>query len=765
MKFLRTCSIFTLIVTSMLPVGGMSQTVRKTTPPPAYAQNKQPASPLSIDCPGANPSARAVKANSQTPMPAQKGKTYGKAPLSFELNQGQTDPQVKFLTRGSGYNLFLTDTEVVMMTSKPAAAERAELKTTAQKQGQDSRVLNRRDSLLPAAPRAVVSNIVRMKLAGANPHPTLTGLEETAKKTNIYIGNDSSKWRTNISNYKKVKYENALPNVDMVFHGNQGLMEYDFIVRPGAAPADITLNFEGVRSLRIDSGGDLVMQLAEGKLLHRKPYIYQETAGKKREIAGKYVLKGANRVGFEVGAYDKAQPLIIDPVIVYATYLGGSIRDLTEGIAVDSAGNAFVTGVSVSMDFPVSNAFQGSAHEYYFEGFVTKLNADGSDVIFSTYLGGSYQDDGKSIAVDSAGNAYVTGFTTSPDFPTSTDAFQRTGGGTCSYDGGDSCSEAYVTKLSPGGSLIYSTYIGGSDSDFGRAVAVDSAGNAYVTGTTESSNFPVLGALQSSFGGGSRDVFLTKINATGTAILYSTYLGGTEWEFGDGVAVDNVGGAYLSGVTISNNFPTTPGAYSSTGQRYGFITKINTTATGSSSLVYSTNYLGGGEIAVDALGHAYVGDGGITKLNPSGSALIYRTPYPTAGNAAPGEIRAIAIDSDGNAFVTGAVGTHIYLARVNAEGLVDYATSIGGSGGSSGGLYPSIKGEHGRGIAVDPMGNAYVTGWTASVDFPVTPGAFQTVLPAHMEDNPFYNESSFVMKVTDCPCACPAIPVATPRVQ
>src|SRR5438876_7867478 len=400
----------------------------------------------------------AVADNAPPVAKAQIQEAYGKLPLSFEANRGQIDSRVKFLNRGRGYTLFLTQTEAVLAFRHPTKSEQTAL---------------------------------RLRLLGASSASSLVGVEELPGKVNYFIGKDREKWRTNIPTYAQVKHKDVYPGVDLVYYGNQRQLEFDFIVGPGANPSAIRLEVEGADRLDVNAQGDLVLHVNDGQLRLQKPAVYQAVKGIRQEVSGSYVLTDTHQVSFQVAAYDASRPLVIDPVLFYSTYLGGSARDSGRGIAVDAAGNAYVTG-GASPDFPTTpGAFQPSSPG---GAFVTKLNPTGSGLVYSTFLGSS--GEGEGIAVDAAGNAYVTGVTDSTDFPTTPGAFQTALGG--DQDG-------FVTKLNPTGSaLLYSTYLGGSAADRGLRLAVDVAGNAYVTGSTTSTNFPTtLGAFQTAFAGGS----------------------------------------------------------------------------------------------------------------------------------------------------------------------------------------------------------------------------------------------------------------------
>ena len=433
---------------------------------------------------------------------------YGKLPLSFEANHGQTDNRVDFLSRGSGYTLFLTPTEAVLALRKPPASEVGKVESNGDTE----------------------EAVLRMKLVGANPSPRVSGVEELPGKSNYFIGNDPKKWLANVPHYAKVQYKDVYPGVDLVYYGNQRQLEYDLIVTPGANPEAVQLAFEGEDSLEIDAQGDLVLHSADRQVRLQKPLVYQQVDGVRREISGAYVLNGRRQVGFEVAAYDASKPLIIDPVLRYSTYLGGSTLDLGSSIAVDPAGNAYVTGgTDSSVNFPTANPFQAVLGGGRVDAFVTKLNATGSALVYSTYLGGDSIDIGNSITVDAAGNVYVAGQTESTNFPTASPI----------QPANDGLSDAFVTKLNAAGdALAYSTYLGGTSGDSGFSVAVDAAGNVYVTWSTESTNFPTASPIQPAHAGGGSDAFVTKLNAAGNALVYSTYLGGNSPDSGNGIAVD-----------------------------------------------------------------------------------------------------------------------------------------------------------------------------------------------------------------------------------
>jgi len=613
-----------------------------------------------------------------------------------------------------------------------------------------------------------------MILVGANPAPEVRGLDGLPGRSNYFIGKDPKKWRTNIPNYARVFYKDMYPGVDVVYYGNQGELEYDFVLAPGANPDLITLSFEGARRLRIDSHGDLALETESGDIRLRKPRPYQEVNGRKRFLSGHYTFKRPGQVGLQVDAHDPNERLVIDPVLSYSTFLGGDGFDYGYGIAVDSAGSAYVTGYSNSAAFPLASPVQanpggGSCLDVYpcYDVFVAKLNPTGTALVYSTYLGGSGEDYGLNIAVGPSGSAYMTGYTNSPDFPTVNPAQAVRGGNTCGVIPNTyPCFDAFVAELSPTGSaLVYSTYLGGTADDYGLGIAVDPSGSGYVAGFTSSTDFPTTaGSFESNYGGGPYDAFIAKLTSQGSALAYSTYLGGSNEDVGHGVAVDPLGNAYVAGSTNSTDFPTaSPVQPANGGGACGggtaacfdaFVTKLNAEG---SALGYST-YLGGTSgdygyaIALDALGEACVTgytassdfpttpgafqmanagsyDAFAAKLNAAGSQLIYSTYL---GGAGPEVGYDIAVDSLGSAYVTGYVygaglptasplqaanaGFYdVFVTKLNPTGAVlIFSTYLGGTGN-----------EEGKGIALDLTGNAYVTGGTFSTDFPSTGGAFQ----------------------------------------
>ncbi len=642
---------------------------------------------------------------------------YGKLLLQFEANRGQTDPRVKFLARAPGHAVFLTPTEAVLVLTQPAPPKADDRRMQRRGRGEGE----------PATQR-----VLRMSFLGTSTEPLVAGGVELPGKANYFIGKDPAKWRTHVPTYAQVRYQDLYPGIDLLWYSNPRELEYDFIVAPGADPTTIGLGIQGADGLEIDRQGDLVLSVDHGALRLRKPFIYQEGAGGLQEVSGGYVLKDPHHVGFQFGAYDRSRPLVIDPGLSYSTYLGGTDGNRGIGIAVDASGNAYVTGNTISTDFPTTSGAFDTSYNTDRDAFVTKLSPDGSALLYSTFLGGGDQDLGAGIAVDAAGNAYVTGRTLG-DFPTTVGAFQPN-----SNDDQD----AFVTKLnSTGSALLYSTYLSGDHRDRGTGIAVDSSGNAYVSGETQSPDFPTTSGAFDTTQNGNRDwdAFVTKLNPAGSALLYSTYLGGTYDDRGTGIVVDPSGNAYVTGLTGSTDFPTTAGAFDTSCNADAFVTKLNPAG---SALLYSTCLGGsypdpneeacpvarGTRIAVDAAGNAYVtGDASVAKLNPAGSALLYSTHLGGTGSG-------IAVDASGNAYVTGTTSSTDFPTTSGAfdtsyNGDYDaFVTKLNPAGSAL--LYWTYLGgtscDEGLGIAVDASGNAYVTGHTSSLDFPSTPVAFDT---------------------------------------
>lgn len=624
---------------------------------------------------------------------------WSEVPLSFEPNMGQAAANVRYLARDNSYALYMACGETLLY-------------------GQGSPL--------------------RTKIRGAEPSCRITGEAPQASTSNYFVGRDPEKWHTAIPNFAKVRYSGVYRGIDLLYYGKDGHLEYDWVVSPGADPGAIRMTFDTADRLRIDKRGDLVIRAGKNEYRHKKPVVYQEVAGRRVPVAGSWILRGKEG-SFHLGAYDRTEELVIDPPLIFSTYEGGSGLDYAYAVAVDSIGNTYVVGGAGSTNFPASGGLQ-SALKGAEDVFVTKINPSGSAKLYSTYLGGGGPDEGHGIGVDVQGNAYITGNSGSIDFPLK-NAIQATPGGSgdaflaklnatgsaliyCTYLGGsgedtgsavavDAAGNAYVTgstfsndfpttnpyqsvkgaqedafvaKMNPAGTAwVYSTYLGGNNVDQGNSIAVDSAGNAYVAGYTASSNFPVQSPFQSLNAANSVDAFVTKLNPAGSALVYSTYLGGSSTDYATAIAVDSSGSAYVTGIVTSDDFPLAN--------------------------------------PIDSkLGSHAVDDVFVTKFNPSGSGLVYSTYL---GGASADDAYAIAVDHAGNAWITGRTNSSdfpltnpiqatrfafdMFITEIDASGSTKlFSTFLGGTGSESG-----------RGIAVDQLGNVHIAGEGTSTDFPV----------------------------------------------
>jgi len=643
--------------------------------------------------------------------------------LVFEPNRGQAASNVRFVSRGNGHSFFLKDTEAVLSFANPSLT-------------------------------------VRMKLVGQNPYPTIEGADLQPGFTNYFHGNDPAQWLRSIPHFEKVKYGAVYPGIDLIYYGSGRQLEYDFQIQPSFDPSTIQIEFEGVNGIAVAPDGDLILSTSSGEIRHRRPIAFQRRGAVEEPVEARFIVRD-QRVGFEIGRYDRSRVLTIDPTLVWSSYLGSTGNDQGNDIALDTDGNVYVTGFTQdgalisdgdNLGVPTLNPDP----QKRFEGFVTKLSSSGT-VIFSTYFGGTppatlnsqaVDDEAHSLALDAAGNIYVVGYTFNNDFPI-LNGFQTTPRG---------AQEAYLVKFENStGTLQFSSYLGGTQSDRAFGVAVDAAGNAFVAGSTISSNFPVLSAFQPRFGEGLRDAFLTKITAAGT-VGFSTYLGG----FGDDqaldVAVDSVGNITLTGITTSLNFPLLRPLLST--YRGGiddiFITKFSSAG---NALVFSTFWGGsnsdeGVRLAVDRDDVIYItgtttsgldfplknpaqfinagaNDAFLIKMHPDGQDVDFST-FIGAEDTESGT--GIAVDNNGFIYLSGFTNSLGFFAINAVSGFlrgardgfvmkiasdasfVVYSTYLGGFG---------VEGI--TSIAVDSAGNAYMTGFTTSlVDFPVSTDAFQT---------------------------------------
>jgi len=662
-------------------------------------------------------------------------------PLAFEANQGQTDPQVKYMARAKGYTAFLTADETVFAMQSPRA----------------NAGITGKGGLLSAHKTDKATKdetaAIRMKLVGANENAPIAAENELPGHSNYFIGNDPSNWHAGVKQYARISYDQVYPGVNLAFHGQQKQLEFDFIVAPGADPKSIRFNVAGAKKISTDSTGNLVLASAAGDVVLHKPVTYQRKENVQQAVESRFVV-AKNTVSFEVGNYDRRRELVIDPAVSYATYLGGAAEDDAYAIAVDGSGAAYVTGQTASTSFPgASGSPKGG-----FDVFVSKISSTGT-LDFSTFVGGSQDDSGISIALDGSGDAYVCGGTKSiTDFPAQPSTVYQTAYGGGTIDG-------FIFELSSAGSLVFSTYIGGNGDDVGTGIAVDTTG-VYVTGNTTSTNFvTTAGAYQLGLIG-SGNGFITKLNTSGgKPAIYSTLLGAGGESF-NAINVDSTGKIYVTGAAINGSFPTTAGVVQplcgscSGGKSDAFVSVLNPTVAGSAGLVYST-FLGGSAldqgfgIAVDkASGNACVTGvtesanfpasgtfGGtqnafVTALNATGKSKLYSIFLGGTGT----DLGAgIAVDGAQNAYVTGETnstdfigtapgslkgGTDAFVSEISASGTVAFSTLLGGTQNENSSGAGNLTGI--GAIAVDTSGaNIYVAGNTSSSDFPASGATVQ----------------------------------------
>jgi len=679
---------------------------------------------------------------------AQTMAALGNLPLYFEASLGQANSPAQFLARGNDCQFLILPTEAQIMLHKTAAE--------------------------PAT--------VRMQFIGANAQAQISGDTELPGKINYLVGNDPAQWRTGVATFARVRVGEIYPGVNLVYYGNQQQLEYDFMVAPGANPGAIAIHFAGVDKISVNTRGELILSLAGSEIRQPKPMIYQTIGGTRKEVEGGYRIADAHTVAFAVGQYDHNQPLVIDPILSYSTYFGGNAGETAWAISLDTNGFIYIAGGTSSSQFSTPGAYQTNYHggKYVGDAFVAKFGNLGTNLIYLTYLGGSGDDAAYGIAVDGDGDAYITGATSSTDFPT-TNAIPGYANISGQIDGNIYPADVFVTKLgSSGSNLVYSTYLGGNSSDVAYGIAVDSSDNAYITGFTYSTNFPTTtNALQKHLACANSfyynaNAFVTEIASNGTSLVFSTYFGGTNYDMGKGITV-NASGIYVTGFTGSINFPNT-NAFQQylNGATNAFVAKFTPSCT---NLVYST-FLGGTNsdvayrIAVDSLGNAYVVGWttspnfpntatGLTNLyngltnNLYGSAPVITNAFLTqitwngtsaaigysvvfGGTNADIDIGyGVAVDPTGNAFVVGTTSSTDF-PTFNTSGLLR-ATNSGGNDvfvtafntNASALLYSAYLGgssdDFGYGIAVDPAGNAYVIGTTSSINFP-TLAAFRSTL-------------------------------------
>jgi hypothetical protein len=623
-------------------------------------------------------------------------------PLYFEANQGQVDSPAQFIARGR-------DSQFLIL---PDAAQFVLTKMT--------------------APRTFSARTVRMQFVGANGLARISGAEGLSGKVNYLIGDQPARWQTGVATFARVEVGELYPGVNLAYYGNQRQLEYDFTVAPGADPGVVAIRFDGADKISVSPGGELVLSLGAGEIRQQMPVIYQTANGARKEISGGYKMLDSRTVAFAVGDYDHSLPVVIDPTLSYSTYFGGTAGETAWKVALDTNGFVYVAGETLSTKLATAGAYQTNFAGGSLTGdaFVAKFSYNGTNValVYCTYLGGSQDDFADSLAVDYAGDVFLTGFTDSPNFPTTNALYPKILGH--AYPLGYYNGNAFVAELDPTGShLLYSTYFGGSGTfvnfnsgDEGTGIAVDSAGNAYVTGYTASTNFPATNSLAYQLAGttnvllnrlaGFYNAFLAKIGPGGTNLLYSTYFGGTNVDVAEGIAVDSSGAVYLAGFTDSTNFPTTNavqpflGSFTNTVPTYdAFAAKFAQPSSTNLMLVYST-FLGGTNsdlgygVAADSAGNAYV-TGGTSSPN-----------FPNTATNVPGLFNKLTNNLNGIILTTNA-----FLVKLDPTGNLLYSAVFGGN---------SV--DVASGVAVDPLGDAFVCGSTTSTNFPTTNNA--TYLPA-----------------------------------
>ena len=656
---------------------------------------------------------------------ASTAAAYEGLPLAFEPNAGQLDDAVRFVARGSGYTLWLTPREAVLGLLEPGAAGAAH------------------------------ARIVRMQLLGASGTPTLRGEDRRAGVVNHFRGDDPSRWRTQVPTFGRVRYESAYPGIDLVYYGQKRSLEYDFVVAPGSDPSAIALRFTGADSARVEADGSLALGVGERGLRWKAPYAYQTIDGRRVPVASAYRLApDASTIGFTLGAYDRGAPLVIDPVLDYSTFLGGTNTDQGFDVAVDDLNHAYVTGLTASIDFPLADEVQ-VALSGPSDAFVTKLSETGDDVVYSTYLGGTGAEAAYGIALGDAREVYVTGRTDSSDFPTTAGAYD---------DSANGLNDVFVVKLGPDGRLRYGTFVGATGDDQGHDIAVE-GGRAYVTGYTDSTAFPTTtDAYSENFNGGLHDAFVFRLGPAGGVLSYSTFLGGVDDDRGEGIALAGEE-AVATGTTWSGNFPTLAGFDMTHG---GFNDAYVTRLTANGRNLVASTFVGGGlgdtgeDVAVGAGGSIFVtgqttsafdfpttagaydvthnglGDVFVVKLN---GALSVRNYGTLVGGSANDVGLGIAVNAFGGAVVTGYTDsidlpTVNPIQAANAGGAFDafalrlgplgealnFSTYLGGTGLDSGSE-----------IALDGCGLPYVVGLATS-GFPTSPGAFDTSYGGGLSD-------------------------------
>lgn len=602
----------------------------------------------------------------------------GQLPFYFESNRGQFGEAFPFVARGQACQFFVGPAEAVLVLARSQSAPSSE----------------DRIPRVPSADRRTTRQ-VRLVFSGASPCAVVSGDHPLPGRANYLLGNDPGGWRTGVPLFAKARVRELYPGIDLVYYGSHQRLEYDFEVAPHADPAVIRIQFSGPDDIRVDAQGDLLFRLGGETLCQPRPVLYQTIAGVRRQIVGSYWLEG-DTVTFVIGEYDRARPLVIDPVLSYSSYFGGSGSDIARAVAVDGQGRICIAGETRSTVLPVTpGAFQtnyGGGTTYNGDAFVAKFEADLTNLVYFTYLGGKTADAALALALDGAGNVHLTGYTDSTDFPLAS-AIQTNLSGVPSGTTGIRPIDAFVATLDARGSnLLFSTYYGGSGLDEGIGIALDAGTNLFVAGYTESTNFPTVNAWQTNYGK-LGDGFVARINAD-HSLAYATFLGGAKQDAANDVAADAAGNAYVTGYTGSTNFAVTAGAAQ---------TNLNNVA-----------------------GVSQASDVFVTKISPAGDALLYST---FLGGAKNDFGFRLGVDGAGCVYVTGSTFSgdfprsvtnipsgvaagytteDVFVTKLNADGSARlYSLMFGGTGT-----------DRGWDVAVDAAGGARVVGSTASVNFP-----------------------------------------------
>ncbi|MBI1908889.1 MAG: SBBP repeat-containing protein [Deltaproteobacteria bacterium] len=626
-------------------------------------------------------------ASSSRPSPETKPavtSSFSRLPLLFVENRGQKDKQVSFYVDGPGYSVFFTPKEIVTVFQVPEKDSETIPPSPSWGEGKgegESKEIFPKGIRGDPRPTKFKTTVVRQTFTGANPKPVIRGTEKAVAKMNFFLGKDPKGWITQVPTYHEITYKNLYPGIDLVFKGEPGRLKSEYRVAAGANPKDIAVAYEGIENLSPSEGGNLLIKHPAGEIREERPTIYQVRDGKKVEVTGGYQIQEKGGYGFEIGTYDPNSPLVIDPSLIFSTYLGGSDEDSAHTLAISPSGNIVVAGHTGSVNFPTVNPIQANSRDGG-DAFVTSLSPDGSSLLFSTYMGGSGRDWANALAIDPSGNIVVAGTTESTDFPTASplQANKRGSG------------DAFVVSLSPNGSsLFFSTYLGGNDHDYASALAIAPSGNIVVGGGTSSVDFPTMSPIQVNKGG-LYDVFVASLSPDGSSLLFSTYLGGDSWEHIGNLAIDSSGNIVVAGSTVSTDFPTVNPLQPNRVRDYdAFVTKI---APGGSFLLFST-YLGGdGSDHLSALAIAPSGNVVVTGQTAS-------TDFPT--------VAPIQANRRGN--------YDAFVASLSPDGsFLLFSTYLGGSGFSS--MQSSSGNDGASAVAIDPSGNIVVVGNTYSTDFP-----------------------------------------------